>query len=185
MNLEEKQIERQEIFNGRVLHVVCDKVALPNGHTSTREFVLHNGAVCVIPITDDGKVVLERQYRYAVGRVVTEIPAGKLDPGEDPLECAKRELKEETGYTADEYIHIGEYYGSPAILCEHINMYLARGLHKGDIKLDEDEFLEVFEIPLDDLVDMVMENKIVDAKTQLCAIKAKIWLDREKAKEAE
>ena len=181
MDLEEKKISREEIFEGRVLHVVKDTVSLPDGGTATREILLHHGAVCIIPITDDGKVILERQFRYAVGDVLVEIPAGKLEPGEDPLECAKRELQEETGYSADEMIVIGDYYGSPALLREHITMYLARGLHKGKTHYDDDEFMEVFEMPLDDLIDDVMNNKIPDAKTQLCALKAREFLNREKS----
>ena len=180
MKLEEKLVSREEIFKGKVMHVVRDTVELPNGACATREVALHNGAVCVIPLTDDGRVVLERQYRYAVGRVMTEIPAGKLEPGEDPVVCAARELEEETGYVARELLNIGDYFGSPAILGEHITMFLARSLEKGRIHRDPDEFLEVFELPLDELVDRVMTGEITDAKTQLCALKAKEFLQREK-----
>ena len=178
MDLTERQISREEIFEGKVLHVVKDTVSLPNGEKATREILLHHGAVCVIPVTDDGKVILEKQFRYAVGDVMVEIPAGKLEPGEDPLECAVRELQEETGYSADEMIVLGDYYGSPALLREHITMYLARGLHKGQTHYDDDEFMEVFEMPLDELVERVMNNEIPDAKTQLCALKAKEYLER-------
>ena len=179
MKLEEKMISREEIFKGKVMHVVRDVIELPNGGTATREVALHNGAVCVIPLKDDGRVILERQYRYAVGRVMVEIPAGKLEPGEDPRECAARELEEETGFVAGELVDIGEYFGSPAILGEHITMYLARDLRKGEIHRDPDEFLEVFEMPLDELVDRVMAGEIPDAKTQLCALKAAEFLKRE------
>ena len=178
MDLTERKISREEIFDGKVLHVVKDTVSLPNGGTATREILLHHGAVCIIPITDDGNVILEKQFRYAVGDVLVEIPAGKLEPREDPLECARRELQEETGFTADEMIVLGDYYGSPALLREHITMYLARGLHKGDTHYDDDEFMEVFEMPLDELVERVMNNEIPDAKTQLCALKAKEYLKR-------
>ncbi len=181
MRLEEKKLSREEIFEGKVLHVVKDTVSLPDGGTATREILLHHGAVCIIPITDDGRVILERQYRYAVGKVLVEIPAGKLEPGEDPLECAKRELREETGYSADEMIFLGDYYGSPALLREHITMYLARGLHKGSTHYDDDEFMEVFDLPLNDLIEDVMNNKIEDAKTQLCALKAKEYLKTEQS----
>lgn len=180
MDMTEKMLSREEIFTGKVLHIVRDTVELPDGRPATREVALHNGAVCVIPLTDSGCVVLERQYRYAVGKLMTEIPAGKLEPGEDPLECAKRELEEETGFIAGEMIKIGDYYGSPAILSEHITMYLARKLRKGTSHFDSDEFLETFEIPLDVLVEKVMNGEITDAKTQLCALKAKEYLRREK-----
>ena len=147
-SLEEKQISREEIFNGRVLHVVKDTVELPNGKQATREMCLHLGAVAIIPITDDGRVVMERQYRYPIGRVFLEIPAGKLDyAGEDPLEAAKRELREETGAVAEKITHLGELVASPALISEKIHLYLAEGLTFGERELDEDEFLDVELIP--------------------------------------
>ncbi len=168
----EKQVSREEIFDGRVLHIVNDKVSLPNGVISGREVALHNGAVCIIPITDDGDVILERQYRYPYDEVLWEIPAGKLEPGEfDRKAAAARELREETGYTADSMVSLGEYYGSPAILRERITMYLATGLHQGKRELDADELLEVVKIPLKEAVDMVMDGKIPDGKTQIAILR--------------
>ncbi|MBQ4561005.1 MAG: NUDIX hydrolase [Clostridia bacterium] len=172
MELSEKKISGEEIFDGVVLHVRKDTVELPNGNTSTREYIKHNGAVCVIPITDDGQVVLEKQYRYAIGKVLTEIPAGKLEPGEDRLAAAARELKEETGYVAGKMQYIGEFYGSPALLEERVTMYLATELTKSEMNLDEDEFLEVFTMPLEEAYEKVMANEFDDAKTQLCILKA-------------
>ena len=170
MELVEKTKTSELIFDGKVVHLYKDTVELPDGGESMREYVKHLGAVCVIPITDEGEVILERQYRYAVGRVLVEIPAGKLDyAGEDMREAAIRELREETGATAEELIELGDYFGSPAIMGEHIKMYLARGLTFGENNLDEDEFLEVFRVPLKEAVDMVMRGEIPDGKTQ-CAI---------------
>ena len=169
--------EQREIFDGRILHVYDDVVTLPNGGESTREIIRHIGAVCVIPVTDDGKVIVERQYRYPVDMVITEIPAGKLDaPTEDRLLAAQRELREETGYTADKWVDMGIYYPAAAYSDEKITMYLATGLHKGKQELDEDEFLDVEEVPLKDLVDDVMSGKITDGKTQVAVMKAAMHL---------
>ena len=171
--LREKQLTTEDIFDGVVLHVVRDTVALPNGNTSVREVIRHIGAVCVIPVTEDNEVVVERQYRYPLDRVILEIPAGKLDaPDEDRLSAIQRELREETGYTADEWTEIGDFHPAPAYSDEYITMYLARGLHKGRQHLDEDEFLDVCTVPLKDLVEDVMAGKISDAKTQVCILKA-------------
>lgn len=172
-NLTEAQIHSQEIFDGIVVHLYKDTVSLPNGHPATREVIRHIGAVGVIPVTDDGKVIIERQFRYPLNRVVTEIPAGKLDSfTEDRLSAAMRELEEETGYTAKEWIPIGDYYPSPAYCDERITLYLARGLELGTRHLDEDEFLNFEAVPLEDLVNDVMEGRITDGKTQVAILKA-------------
>ena len=169
----EKKISRSEIFDGKVLRVVKDTVMLPNGELSEREFCLHVGAVCVIPVLNDGRVIMERQYRYAHGRVFYEIPAGKLDyPGEDPLSAAMRELREETGAVAGKMTFLGELDTSPALLNEKIYMYMAEELSFVDRELDEDEFLDVEYARLSDLVDMVMSGNIKDAKTQIAVLKA-------------
>lgn len=172
MNLMEKKIDGENIFDGVVLHVRKDVIELPNGNTSTREYIKHNGAVCVIPVTDDNMIILERQYRYAIGKVLIEIPAGKLEPGEERLEAARRELEEETGYRAGKMTYLGEYYGSPALMDERVTMYLATELTRTEINLDEDEFLEVFTMPLEEAYQKVMNNELDDAKTQLCILKA-------------
>ena len=171
--LQEKQTATEEIFDGIILHVVRDTVDLPNGHSSVREVIRHIGAVCVIPVTENNEVIVERQYRYPLDRVILEIPAGKLDsPDEDRLSATQRELREETGYSADEWMNIGDFHPAPAYSDEYITMYLARGLHKGKQDLDADEFLNVYTIPLKDLVDDVMSGKISDAKTQVAVLKA-------------
>lgn len=172
-NLTEKQLKREEIYDGVVLHVVRDEILLPDGNRAVREICLHNGAVAVIPILDDGNVIMERQYRYAHSRVVLEIPAGKLDSADEPpLDAAKRELKEETGATADEIVYLGEIVPSPALISEVIHLYMARGLHFGERKLDEGEFIEVEHIHIDRLYEMVMNGEIEDAKTQIAILKA-------------
>ena len=171
--LRETTITSQEIFDGRILHVLRDTVRLPDASESFRELIRHIGAVCIIPVTEDGKVYVERQYRYPVDTVITEIPAGKLDSiEEDRLEAAKRELREETGLTADEWINLGDSYSAAAYCDEKITMFLARGLHKGEQALDKGEFLNVVLVPLEELVQEVMEGKIPDGKTQIAILKA-------------
>ena len=171
-DLTEKQIEREEIFKGHVLHVVKDRVELPDGKPATREVCLHIGAVAVIPVTDDGCVIMERQYRYPHSRVFLEIPAGKLDSRDEiPLEAAKRELREETGAIAEKFTYLGKYIPSPAVLSEVIHLYLAEGLTFGECELDEDEFLEIEKIPLDTLYSMVMKGEIEDGKTQVAILR--------------
>ena len=172
-NLEEKQISREEIFDGEVLHLVRDKILLPNGKTSTREMCLHVGASAVIPILEDGRVIMERQYRYAQGREYLEIPAGKLNySDEDPLLAAKRELREETGAVAKKWTYLGRIDTTPALMNEQIHLYLAEGITFGERELDYDEFLDVELIPLSTLCDMVTSGEIKDAKTQIAVLKA-------------
>ena len=171
-DLEEKFIDREEIFDGQILHVVKDKVALSDGSESFREFCLHFGGVCVLPLLDDGRVLVERQYRYAHGRVFLEIPAGKLNyPDEDPLSAGKRELKEETGAVAERYTFLGEIATTPALINERIYVYLAEGLTFGECELDKGELLEVDSIPFPELYGMVMSGEIKDAKTQIAVLK--------------
>ena len=171
--LAEVQISSEDIFEGKILHLVNDEVRLPNGETSGREVIRHIGAVCIIPITDDNEVIVERQFRYPVDEVLTEIPAGKLDfKDEDRLEAAKRELREETGYIADEWTDLGFFYPAAAYSDEKITLYMARGLHLGERELDEDEFINVVRVPLKDLIEEVMSGKIPDNKTQMAILKA-------------
>ncbi len=162
------------IFDGKVLHVYVDEINLPNGARGVREYIKHLGAVAVLPLTDAGEVVCVRQYRYAVGEVLLEIPAGKLDyAGEDRREAALRELREETGARCERLTHLGMYLGSPALIDEKIDLYLAEGLTFGECDLDDDEFLDVVKIPLCDLVDEALAGNVPDGKTQLAVLK--VW----------
>ena len=173
-NLVEKQISREEIFSGVALHVVRDEILLPNGKKSVREISLHNGAAAIIPILPDGRVLMERQYRYAHGRVMLEIPAGKLDtPDEIPLEAAKRELREETGAVAEKITFLGRIAPSPALINEIIYLYMAENLSFGENDLDDGEFLDIEYIHIDKLYEMVMNGEIEDSKTQIAILKAR------------
>lgn len=172
-SLREVRVSSEDIFDGVILHVKKDTVRLPNGNLTGREIIRHIGAVCVIPVTDDNRVIVERQYRYPYDTVITEIPAGKLDSKtEDRLSAAKRELREETGITADEWTDLGGFFPSAAYSDEYITMFMARGLHFGERALDEDEFLNVTEVPLAELVEDVMRGLIPDSKTQTAILKA-------------
>lgn len=179
-SLVERQLDSKLIFDGRILHVYDDAVALPNGNKASRELIRHIGAVCVIPVTEDGNVIVERQFRYPVGQVLTEIPAGKLDyAGEDPEEAARRELREETGFTAEEMIPLGVFYPAAAYSSEAIHMFLARGLHKGAQALDPDEFLTVQTVPLKELAAQVLAGEIPDIKTQAAVLRAYLMLQNQ------
>ncbi len=172
-SLQEKQLSSEKVYSGVLLQVYRDTVRLPDGNEAARELVRHIGAVCVVALTDDNEVIIEHQFRYPFGRVLTEIPAGKLDSSEeDPLDAAKRELKEETGYTADSWEYLGVYYPTVAYTDEVIHIYLARGLHTGAQHLDADEFLQYQKVPIDALLKDIAENKIEDGKTQLGLLKA-------------
>ena len=178
----ENTLTSQLIFDGKVLHLYKDTISLPGGGEGMREYCKHGGAVCVVPLTREGEVVCVRQYRYALQRVTLEIPAGKLDsPTEDHLEAALRELREETGYTPAKITPMGDLATSPALLTEIIYMYLAEELTEGEVDPDEDEFIELVKIPLEDMVDMILRGEIQDAKTQAAVLKA--WaLKRKDAK---
>ena len=172
-HLEERQLRSEEIYNGRILHITRDTVLLENGDEALREVVHHPGGACVVPVTDDGDVLMVRQYRYPQGTETLELPAGKLEYGEDPLTCAVRELKEEVGGEADQLEPLGFLYPTPAYDKEIIYMYLARSIRQDcGQSLDEDEFLDVVRMPLEQAVEMVMENRLPDAKTQIALLKA-------------
>lgn len=178
----ERRLSGERIFSGRVLGVERDTVRLPDGGTATREVVRHPGAVCVVPLTDGGEVLLVRQFRYPEGRVFTEIPAGKLESGEYGEDgfagAARRELKEETGAECERLTFIGNFYSSPAILDEVIHMYLAEGLRMGEPSPDKDEFLSLLRLPLDTLCDMIARGEITDGKTQAAVLKVKYIIDK-------
>ena len=178
-NLQETCISSELIYDGQVVHLYVDQVRLPDGAQSIREYVRHIGAVAVLPLTDAGEVICVRQYRYAHGCLMTEIPAGKLDSKtEDHVEAALRELREETGARCQKLTYLGLYRSTPAILDEKIDLYLAEGLTFGDTDLDEDEFLESFRVPLSVLVDQVLSGEITDGKTQVAVLKANEILRR-------
>lgn len=168
----EKELSRSYPFKGKIFDIAVCEAELIDGRKARRDVICHSGGACVLPLYDDGSVTLVRQYRYGVSDVTLEVPAGKLELGEDPYEAVKRELSEETGCTADEIIFLGKDYSSPAILSEVIYIYLAKGLHEGKQHLDEGEFLELVRIPLKEAVDMVMRGEITDGKTQIALLKA-------------
>lgn len=167
----EKQLDSREIFDGRVIRVTVDTVELENGKTSKREIVHHHGGACVLACTDDGCIYLVRQYRYALGEEIWELPAGKLEAGEDPFEAARRELSEECGVTADEYIDLGVLYPTVGYDSEKIYIWAARGLHEVPQHLDEGEFLDVVKLPFDEVLQMVMDGTIRDSKTVVGVLK--------------
>ena len=172
MNLEEKQIKAEYMYKGRIINLRRDEALLPNGNTALREVIEHPGGVCVAAITENDEVLMVRQFRYPYSEVVLEIPAGKRDSAdENPLECGKRELREETGATAANFIPLGELYPSPGYCGEIIWLYAASGLSFGNQDTDEDEFLEVEKIPLKKAVEMIMNGEIKDAKTQAAILK--------------
>lgn len=178
MHLEEKTISSEQLFDGKVVKLFVDKAELENGEIVTREMIKHPGGVCIVPLDEDDNVLMVRQFRYPPHKVLLEIPAGKMEYGEDHRECGLRELKEETGCTCDEFIYLGNLIPTPAYDNEVIHMYLARGLHAGSQKLDDDEFLDVEKIPLEKAVEMIMNNEIEDAKTQLALLKTKLMLGK-------
>lgn len=161
----EKTVDSQYIYQGKIIKVRKDKVTLLDGKSTVREVVEHRGGVCIVPIDEDGNVLLVRQYRYPVGREVLEIPAGKREEGEDPFDTAKRELSEETGCDAERYDFLGSFLATPGYCTEKFYIYLARDLRYHKQHLDEGEFLDVVKMPLDDAVRLVWENKIDDCKS--------------------
>ena len=176
MDFEEKTVSSKSIYDGKIIKVRVEDVELPDGRMAKRELIAHPGGVGVIAVTDDRQVFMVSQYRIAARDMMLEIPAGKLEYGEDPLECGKRELTEETGYTAKEFTHLGEYFATPGYCEEKLNIYLASGLEFIGQHLDDGEFLNVKKYDLDELYSMVMDNKIHDAKTAIAILKAKTIL---------
>ena len=178
-HLIETPLASELIYDGKIVHLYKDTVALPNGQPALREVIRHVGAVCVVPLTDEGEVVCVRQFRYPTARVLLEIPAGKLDSKEeDHARAALRELREETGAVCRTLTHIGSLLTTPAYVDEVIDMYLAEGLTFGECHPDEDEFLDVVRIPLPELVDRILAGEIPDAKTQTAVLKVFVMKQR-------
>jgi ADP-ribose pyrophosphatase len=175
-HLMEKKLSSTELFKGRLLHAYRDVVSLPDGSQATREYVVHPGAVMVVPLLEDAsgstRVVLERQFRYPVGRVMVEFPAGKLDAGESCFACAQRELREETGFTARQWAHAGVLHPLIAYSTEFIDIWFARGLQMGPRNLEEGELLDVFTATPDELLDGCRQGLVTDGKT----LTAALWL---------
>ena len=173
-HLREERLSGQDIYSGIFLDMKRDQVSLPDGNQAVREYLTHPGAVAIVAVLDDGRVLMERQYRYPIAKACLEIPAGKLDPKEDHLLCAQRELAEETGYTAKKWSFIRRIHPVISYSTEFIDIYLAEGLVSGKSHLDEEEFLDVFAAPLEQLLEWVEQGEITDVKTTI----ATYWLDR-------
>lgn len=166
-SLEEITVSGEIVYDGDLLHVRRDCVRLPNGHQTRREYIVHPGAVLVVPLLDDGRLVLERQYRYPLRHVFIELPAGKIGTGEDPLQTGQRELLEETGYTAREWCYLAALHPCIGYSNEIIHIYLATGLQAGDHCRDHDESLEIFTLSLDEALGMVRSGELTDGKTMI------------------
>ena len=164
-HLREHQTSSEDVYSGKFLHLKKDIVKLPDGNSTYREYLIHPGAVAIMPILNDGRILLERQFRYPVDAAMIEIPAGKLELGEDPLLCAKRELLEETGYSAKSWEFLGRIHPVISYATETIDIYLAKDLTLGERSLDEGEFLDVFAATLDEMHEWIASGKITDVKT--------------------
>ena len=177
MNLTEITLEREDVFKGRIFSVHVDKVRLPNGETSTREVIEHGGGAAILALDENDNVLVVTQYRYTFGRTLLELPAGKLEPGEDPAVTALRELKEETGAVPDTFEPLGRIFPSPGCYSERLYLYLARGLRMEEQKLDHNEFLNVERVPFQEMVNRCLSGEIEDAKTVVAVLKAKLQLN--------
>ena len=177
MSFYEKQIETKTVYDGLIVKVKMDIVELQNGNRTKREVVEHPGGVCIVAVTNDNKVLLVRQFRYTMREELLEIPAGKLEAGEDPFSCAVRELSEETGYTAKKWISLDMIYPSAGVYSEALHQYLALDLQPGEMHLDENELLSVEEVDIDEVIEKIITNKMRDAKTIIGVLKAKNYLE--------
>ena len=173
-HLKETRLDGKLVYDGHFLKIQKDTVRLPDGKTAFREYIKHPGAVVILPLFDDGRILLERQFRYPLDRVMIEYPAGKIDPDEDPLACAKRELQEETGYAANDWQFVCTIHNAIAYADEHLDIFLARGLVAGPSQLDEGEFLETFTTTVPEMLDLIRAGKVTDVKT----IIGTFWLEK-------
>lgn len=177
MHLEEKTLKSETVYEGLIFNITHDTVLLENEKTAFRDVLWHHGGVCVIPVTDDNEIYLVKQFRYPFSSALLEVPAGKLEKGESHEVCGRRELLEETGFNCEELIYLGEMLPTPAYNSEITHMYLAKGLKFTKQNLDEDEFLDVEKMPLSEAVELVMNGKIRDGKTQIAILKAQYLLN--------
>lgn len=173
MIFNEKTVSEKEIFSGRIIKVRVEDVLMPDGSTAKRELVKHPGGVGIVAVTDNDEIYLVKQFRKPLEKVIYEIPAGKLDENEAPIDCGTRELKEETGLTAEKFEYMGFIYPSPGFTDEVTHVYLARGLKQGDAVPDEDEFLDIEKVPFETALKMVLNNEINDAKSVFGILKYK------------
>ena len=178
MHLREDTIKSELMFDGKVVKLYKDEARLEDGSIVSRELIKHPGGVCVVPLDDEGNVYMVRQFRYPFQTQLIEIPAGKLEYGEDHRQCGLRELKEEAGAECRRFTYLGKLYPTVAYDSEVIHMYLAQDLSFGEQKLDDDEFLDVFKVPFDKAIEMVMNGEILDSKTQIALLKAKLLLEK-------
>jgi len=178
MDYTERKVNGTTVFQGKIIRVELDEIALPNGKPARREVVRHPGGVAILALDQDGQVTLVRQYRYPMAEHVIELPAGKLDPGEDPAVAARRELEEETGIRPGKLEYLGYLLASPGFCDERLHMFLARDLERLPSHPDEDEFLDVFAMPFDELLAKVMSGEIHDAKSVAIVLKTKALLDK-------
>ncbi len=175
-HLTETTLVSETVYSGNLLHVKRDRVRLPNGSETGREYIVHPGAVLAVPVLDDGSLVFERQFRYPLGRTFIELPAGKIDPGEDPLVTGQRELLEETGYSAREWTKLAELHPCIGYSDEIIHIYLATGLDAGDHNRDHDESLDVFTLTLSQAMEALRRGEITDGKTMIALFWAEKYL---------
>jgi ADP-ribose pyrophosphatase len=174
LHLKEVKVEGEVAYEGHFLKVQRDTIRLPDGKQTRREYIKHPGAVVILPLFDDGSVLLERQFRYPLDQVFIEYPAGKIDPQEESLACAKRELQEETGYTATEWHFVCTIHNAIAYSDEHLDIFLARGLTAGKSQLDDGEFLETFKASVPEMLGWIREGKVTDVKTVI----GTFWLEK-------
>lgn len=165
MSKSAKRINRKELYKGKIFTVAEDTIQFPNGSTTKWDVLLHDGAAAVVPVTDQGQIILVEQYRCVADQGILEIPAGKLDPGEDPAVCAARELEEETGYKAREIKALGSIYSAVGFSDEVVELFVAKGLEEGTMNLDQDEYVKVRKYSLETVIDMIISGQIKDSKT--------------------